>query len=128
MPNKKREESGDKSFFWVNREDRVKPFAFLPAAAVVAAAVALSLAGAGGAKADMASSVVLANTCFSCHGTDGQSAGAMPSIKGKPADFIETQMMAFREGRKQGTVMNRIAKGFNADEIKALSRFFSGQQ
>jgi len=106
----------------------LKQFAFLPAAAALAAALSLSLAGAGGARAEMASSVVLANTCFSCHGTDGQSAGAMPSIKGKPAEFIETQLMAYRDGNKQGTVMNRIAKGFNADEIKALARYFSGKQ
>ena len=106
----------------------MKSYPFLTAVAVLATAFLLSLAGAGGAKADMASSVVLANTCFSCHGTDSESAGAMPSIKGKPADFIETQLMAFRDGKKQGTVMKRIAKGFNAAEIKALSRYFSGKQ
>lgn len=78
-------------------------------------------------KADMASSVVLANTCFSCHGTDGASQGAMPSIKGKPANYIETVLMAFREDKRKGTVMNRIAKGFDANEIKALSRYFSSK-
>ena len=36
--------------------------------------------------------------------------------------------MAFRAGKKSSTVMGRIAKGFNADEIKALSRYFSGSQ
>ncbi len=74
----------------------------------------------------MASAVVLANTCFSCHGTDGRSVGAMPSIQGKPASYIELQLLAFRDGRKKGTVMNRIAKGFDSDEIKALSRYFAG--
>lgn len=80
------------------------------------------------ARADMASAVVLANTCFSCHGPDGASAGAMPSIKGKPADFIETRLSAFRDGTLPGTVMNRIAKGFSDDEIKALSRYFAGKK
>ncbi|MBC8338634.1 MAG: c-type cytochrome [Alphaproteobacteria bacterium] len=97
-------------------------------AAAVATAFSLQIAGAGSARADMASSVVLANTCFSCHGTEGQSVGAMPTIKGKPAKYIETQLMAFRAGKKSSTVMGRIAKGFNADEIKALSRYFSGSQ
>lgn len=78
-------------------------------------------------KADMASPAVLANTCFSCHGPDGVSQGAMPSINGKSAEYIETALMAFREDRRKGTIMNRIAKGFDADEIKALSRYLSGK-
>lgn len=77
------------------------------------------------AKADMASSEVLANTCFSCHGTDGHSAGAMPSINGRPAKFIEVALKAFRDGKRQSTVMQRIAKGFNDDEITALAAYFA---
>ncbi len=91
-------------------------------------AVAVLFLTAGGARADMASSVVLANTCFSCHGTDGRSVGAMPSIQGKPASYIELQLKAFRDGKLKATVMNRIAKGFSNDEIKALSRYFSGKK
>ncbi len=79
----------------------------------------------GTATADTASSVVLANTCFSCHGTDGHSAGAMPALNGKPAKLIEIALKAFRDGKKDSTVMMRIAKGFNDAEIKALSEYFS---
>ena len=42
----------------------------------------------GPARADMASGAVLANTCFSCHGTEGKSAGAMPTIAGKSEAYI----------------------------------------
>ncbi len=77
------------------------------------------------ASADQASSPILANTCFSCHGAQGNSIGAMPSIKGKPASYIETMLIAFREDKRQGTVMNRIAKGFTPTEIKSLSNYFS---
>jgi sulfide dehydrogenase cytochrome subunit len=100
----------------------------LLAAAALSAAFLLFVSPTGIARADMASAVVLANTCFSCHGTEGASIGAMPSIKGKPADFIQAQLTAFRNGKKKGTVMNRIAKGFNNDEIKALSRYFAGKK
>ncbi len=86
------------------------------------------LAMGGVAKANMSSATVLANTCFSCHGADGKSVGAMPSLAGKPAKYIAATMKAFRDGRKKGTVMNRIAKGFTADEIAALARFFSGKK
>jgi len=92
----------------------------------VAAAVLIgTFSGGAAVKADMASSVVLANTCFSCHGTDGHSAGAMPSINGKPAKFIELTLKAFRDGKKESTVMKRIAKGFNDAEIKSLAQYFA---
>lgn len=80
------------------------------------------------ARAEMASPIVLANTCFSCHGTDGQSEGAMPSIKGKPAAYISAMLTAYRNDSKKGTVMNRIAKGFSPDEIAALSKYFASKQ
>ena len=79
----------------------------------------------GTAAADTPASEVLANTCFSCHGTDGHSAGAMPILNGKPAKLIEIALKAFRDGKKDSTVMMRIAKGFDDAEIKALSEYFA---
>ena len=95
-----------------------------------AAAVALiaSVAFASGpAQAEIASGAVLTNTCFSCHGTDGKSAGDMPTIAGKTEDFITLKLKAFKSGELEATVMNRIAKGFTDDEIAALAKFFSGK-
>lgn len=68
---------------------------------------------------------ILANTCFSCHGPDGRSAGAMPSIAGKDRTYIEQVLRAYRDDRMTGTVMNRIAKGFSPAEIALLAQFFS---
>ncbi len=81
----------------------------------------------GPARAEMASGAVLANTCFSCHGTDGKSVGAMPTIAGKTAGFIAEKLKAFKSGELEATVMNRIAKGFSDAEIEALAKFFSGK-
>ena len=71
------------------------------------------------------SAAILANTCFSCHGPDGRSAGAMPSIAGKDRDYIERVLRAYRDDQMSGTVMNRIAKGFSSAEIARLAQFFS---
>ncbi|MGF1592658.1 MAG: c-type cytochrome [Kiloniellaceae bacterium] len=79
------------------------------------------------AQADERRGAILANTCFSCHGTDGHSAGAMPSIDGKSASYISDTLMRFRDGSKPSTVMARIAKGFTDEEIEALAGYFSGQ-
>ncbi len=80
----------------------------------------------GPARAEMASGAVLANTCFSFHGTDGKSVGAMPTIAGKSESFIAEKLKAFKSGELEATVMNRIAKGFSDAEIEALAKFFSG--
>jgi len=81
----------------------------------------------GTAEAEMASGAVLANTCFSCHGTDGKSAGDMPTIAGKSESFIVKKMMDFKAGKLEPTVMDRIVKGFTDTEIQALAKFFSGK-
>ena len=87
----------------------------------------IALLVAADACAEGASGAVLINTCFSCHGLDGHSAGAMPSIAGKDADYIERPLLDYREDRLQGTVMNRIAKGFSDAEIMRLARYFAAQ-
>lgn len=95
---------------------------------VIVLAGVLAVTPSGPVKAQMASSAVLANTCFSCHGTDGHSAGAMPSLNGKPANLIATLLRAFKAGTKDGTVMTRIAKGFSKEEIDSLAKYFSENQ
>ncbi len=102
----------------------MKPAIFRVAALALIASAALA---SGPAQAEMASGAVLTNTCFSCHGTDGKSAGDMPTIAGKSEDFITRKLKAFKSGELEATVMNRIAKGFTDDEIAALAKFFSSQ-
>ncbi len=94
-----------------------------------AAAVLLGLAAiVTPARADMASGEVLANTCFSCHGTDGKSADEMPTIAGKSEEFIREKLQAFKSGELKGTIMARIVKGFSDAEIAALAKYFAGGQ
>ena len=77
--------------------------------------------GPVGAAADSPSAAVLANTCFSCHGPDGKSAGAMPTLAGKSREYLSQTMMEFRNGERESTVMARIMKGFSNEEIKAMA-------
>ncbi len=95
--------------------------------AAAAAFIATAAFASGPAQAEMASGAVLTNTCFSCHGTDGKSAGDMPTIAGKSEDYIAQKLKAFKSGELEATVMDRIAKGFTDDEIAALAKFFSGK-
>ncbi|MGF1628813.1 MAG: c-type cytochrome [Kiloniellaceae bacterium] len=92
------------------------------------ALTAVAFLGAGPAQAEESRGAILANTCFSCHGTDGRSSGAMPSIDGKSASYITDTLKRFRDGEKASTVMMRISKGFTDEEIEVLANYFSGQK
>jgi sulfide dehydrogenase cytochrome subunit len=109
-----------------NREETSMQSLIARAAALVVAATAVGAAGP--ALPDESRGPILANTCFSCHGTDGHSSGAMPSIDGKSADYIVDTLTRFRDGSKASTVMARIAKGFTDEEIQVLAAYFSGRK
>ncbi len=70
---------------------------------------------------------MLSNSCAACHGTDGKSPGAMPTIHGKSASFINKALTDFRSGKRPSTVMGRHAKGYSDEEIKLIADHFAGQ-
>ena len=70
----------------------------------------------------------LANACAACHGPDGRSQGAIPSINTLAAEDFVAALKAFRGGTRQGTVMNRIAKGLNDGEIDAAAAYYASQR
>lgn len=67
----------------------------------------------------------IAITCNNCHGANGISAGgAMPSIGGQPAPYLEAVMKEFRDGSRHSTAMGRLLKGYNDEELAALAKFY----
>ncbi|MDA0997595.1 MAG: c-type cytochrome [Proteobacteria bacterium] len=76
------------------------------------------------ASGEMAPPAVLANTCFACHGPDGQAKGEIPVLAGKDGAFIQSALKGFRDGSRPATIMNRIAKGYSEAEIAALAEYF----
>jgi sulfide dehydrogenase cytochrome subunit len=68
---------------------------------------------------------MLSNSCAACHGTDGKSPGAIPSIYGKSAEFIAQALIDFREDKRPATVMGRHASGYSDEEIKLIADYFS---
>lgn len=69
---------------------------------------------------------VLAGSCANCHGTEGRLAGAIPAIANRPASVLEAQMLAFKNDEEpRATVMDRIAKGYTDEEIRALAHYFA---
>lgn len=70
----------------------------------------------------------LAFTCFTCHGTNGRSPGAIPSLCGKTADYIILRMHQFKSGKRQATIMNRLAKGYSNEQIARIAKYIAQQK
>lgn len=67
-----------------------------------------------------------ASACSGCHPPPGR-AGAIPALRGRPAEEIAARMRAFRDGERAATVMGRIARGFTDDEIRAIAAWLAAQ-
>lgn len=81
------------------------------------------------AEPGMASARTLAGTCAACHGTNGVSVGpSTPTLAGINAEYFVEVMQGFKSGTRHATVMNRIAKGYTDEEIKAMGTFFAGKK
>lgn len=71
---------------------------------------------------------IIASTCFTCHGTDGEAKGTMPSLNGFSAERIERVMNEFRAGTRAATVMSRHASGYTDEEIRDLAQYIGQLQ
>jgi cytochrome c553 len=49
-------------------------------------------------------------------------------LYGRNADEIMTAMTRFRDGALPATVMNRIAKGFSDDELRAIAAWLAAHK
>ena len=69
---------------------------------------------------------VLAASCANCHGPDGRSTGGIPTLRGLPEAHLLQRLQAFKTGTaKDATVMTRLAKGYDDEQLKALAQWFS---
>jgi cytochrome c553 len=52
----------------------------------------------------------------------------MRALGGIPAAEITAKMAAFKSGNAQATIMDRIAKGFTEEEIRAIAAWYAAQK
>lgn len=69
-----------------------------------------------------------AASCSGCHPASRSVATPVPRLSGSNAAQIVPAMQEFRTGGRPATVMDRIAKGFTADEIKAIAAWYAAQK
>ncbi len=68
--------------------------------------------------------------CVSCHGVDGigdVESGA-PNLAGESTIYIETQLKAFRDGKRKSDVMGPIAAGLSDEDIRAAADWYNSVQ
>ncbi len=69
---------------------------------------------------------MMGQTCAGCHGTDGAPAVSyIPPLAGmKQGDFIKA-MVAYRDGTRRATIMDRVAPAFSDAELAAMADYFA---
>ncbi len=68
----------------------------------------------------------LAGNCFGCHGPQGASPGAIPSLARLSADDLLVKLQLFRSGELPSTVMGRHCKGYSEAELAAIAGHIAG--
>ncbi|MCB4821798.1 c-type cytochrome [Roseicella aerolata] len=89
-----------------------------------AALLATSLFAAGGAVA-AGPAPLAAQGCLGCHGPNGAGIGSGARLAGREAAELESIMRAYRADQRQGTIMNRIARGYTEQDIAAIAAYFA---
>lgn len=67
-------------------------------------------------------SAVLARGCSGCHSDANQ---AIPSLAGWRAERIADTLRAYKDDTLEGTLMNRIARGYSDTEIVAIADYLA---
>lgn len=79
--------------------------------------------------ADAAAGMQKAQTCVACHGAEGSSVlPTVPSLAGQPAQFIATQLLMFREGRRKDAQMSPFAAGLSNTDLNNIAAYFAAQK
>jgi sulfide dehydrogenase cytochrome subunit len=69
-----------------------------------------------------------AASCSGCHPASASIDTPAGRLIGRNSSDIITAVQAFRSGQRPATVMDRIAKGFTDDEIKAIADWYGAQK
>jgi cytochrome c553 len=69
-----------------------------------------------------------AASCSGCHPANRAVDTAVPRLAGRNPGDLVAAMQGFKSAQLPATVMDRIAKGFSDDEIKAIAAWYGAQK
>lgn len=65
--------------------------------------------------------------CMGCHGPSGAGiAPKFPRIAGMPKEYVQAQLLAFKNGTRKNDMMNPIAFPLSEQQIEELATYISG--
>ena len=77
-----------------------------------------------GSSAAWADGPAGAASCSGCHAPSTRVETPVPPLKGRS----QADMIDYKSGKRAGTIMDRIAKGFSDEEIRAIAAWYAGQK
>jgi len=101
-----------------------------PAGALALAGALAAGAGAAGPAAAADAPLLAppgASSCTGCHASRPLPDSSIPRIAGRKAGEIVDFMNNYRSGAWPSSVMGRIAKGFDEQQIAAIAAWFAAQ-
>ena len=69
-----------------------------------------------------------AASCSGCHAANAKVDTPVPPLKGRTQADIAGAMTEYKTGKRPGTIMDRIAKGFSDEEISAIAAWYAAQK
>jgi cytochrome c553 len=71
-----------------------------------------------------------APACAQCHAFNGGSdaSGAFPRLAGQPAAYLNRQLLDFKTGARNSTLMSQIARALSSDDAMDVSAYYASQQ
>ena len=109
---------------------QVAPFphaASNPRILVLALCFVAASAAAQGAPEEHAARGIAAG-CAACHGTNGVSAGGVPSLAGQSKADLVRKMQDYKAGRTPSTIMGQLAKGYSDEQIELAAAYFAARK
>jgi cytochrome subunit of sulfide dehydrogenase len=91
-----------------------------------AAGLVLALSAPAVAQSPQAPAGAL--SCSGCHSDAAGVQTPAPRLLGMKPDDMTAAMTAFRTGARHATIMDRIAKGFTDDEIRAIAAWYGARK
>jgi sulfide dehydrogenase cytochrome subunit len=87
----------------------------------VCLALGVVLSAAASGEGEDLRAYMLASSCFNCHGDGSPNGAGIPSLAGRDATFIRDALTGFRDGSRESTVMQRLARGYSDAEIAHIA-------
>jgi sulfide dehydrogenase cytochrome subunit len=69
-----------------------------------------------------------ASSCSGCHSPTATDTSTPPRLIGRDPAKTVAALQEFRSGQRQGTIMDRVVKGFTPEEIQAIAIWYGAQK